>query len=147
MSDRVPKAEAVFEIEVTCATPSPIGRLRGGDAMMIPIAGGTVKGARLSGAVLAGGADWSIRYPDGLAVVDARYAIRADDGTIIQVFNAASARIVRDQPHASLTMLTSPRFVAPEGPHEWLNHGVFVGTLRPDTSGRPSVHIVVFNMV
>lgn len=146
MNNYTPRAQRVFELAVACDPPSPIGRLRGGDALMIPITGGKVRGERLSGEVMAGGADWAIRYENDVFVVDARYAIKADDGTIIQVFNGATNRVDRDN-LASLKMLTSPRFIAPEGPHEWLNHGVFVGTLEPDSSQPGAVHIVIFQLV
>lgn len=72
MTNYVPTATAVFELAVTCAAPTPLGRVNGGNAMMIPITGGTVSGEKLSGAVLAGGADWAVKYDNGIVVVDAR---------------------------------------------------------------------------
>ena len=111
------------------------------------VTSGTVKGPEFTGEVLPGGADWAIRYEDGLTVVDARYAIKADDGTIIQVFNSGANRIVRDEKNPAPIALTTPKFIAPEGPHHWLNHAVFVGTLQPDLSGKFAVHVVIFKLV
>lgn len=147
MSHYIPRAEAVFELSVTCDTPTSLGRLKGGNALMIPITGGKVSGDRLAGEVLPGGADWAIRYEDGMTIIDARYAIKADDGTIIQVFNGGANRIVQDGSNTIPIMLTTPRFVAPEGPHDWLNHSVFVGTLTPDMEAGFAVNIVIFKMI
>lgn len=146
MSMYIPSAEPVFQLQVECAAPVPLGRRQGGNALMIAITGGTVSGARLSGEVLAGGADWAIIRDDGLLLVDARYAIKASDGTIIQVFNSGANRMSRGAGAPSV-MLTSPRFVAPEGEHDWLNHSVFVGTLIPDAAGKLSpVNVGIFKL-
>ena len=146
MNNYIPTTEPVFQLQVECSAPVPIGRRQGGNAVMIPIIGGTISGERLSGEVLPGGADWATIRDDGLVMVDARYAIRASDGTIIQVFNAGANRMTRDAA-VKPVMLTTPRFVAPEGEHDWLNHGVFVGTLIPDASGKLSpVNVGVFKL-
>lgn len=129
-----PIAELVFAIEAECSAPVELGTIDGGTARMIPITGGRVFGPRLSGTVLPG-ADWSImRAGTGVATVDARYALEADDGTVIQIFNGATTPV--GQPREDgVMMITAPRFIAPDGPHAWLNHGVFAATLAPDMSG------------
>ena len=115
--------------------------------MMIPIIGGTVSGA-LSGEVMLGGADWAIRGDDGVWIVDARYAIQASDGTIIQVFNSGAVRVDRSNVDVMPTILTTPRFVAPEGIHGWLNHTVFVGTLGAEKSGDIGIVLVsIFKLI
>ena len=143
--DGMPHPELVFEIEALCSPPVDMGTIDGGKARMIPITGGRVSGPRLSGRVMPG-ADWSIMRDSGVATVEARYAIEADDGTIIQVFNAATTPVgaPRDD---GVMMITTPRFIAPEGPHHWLNHGVYAGTLIPDLSGQSfTVTIGVFRL-
>lgn len=148
MTTSIPKATTVFELNVTCDMPVSLGRQQGGNAMMIAITGGTITGAKLDGEVMSGGADWAIMKDNGEVVVDARYAIKASDGTIIQVFNGASTKIDRSAAGQAGTrpmVLTSPRFVAPEGEHGWLNHGVFVGTLQPNMA-EGSVDIVIYQM-
>ncbi len=144
-SEFAPRAEPVLLLRVECSAPEDIGRLDGGLARMIPITGGTVTGDSLSGEVLPGGADWSIFRENGLCTVDARYAFKASDGTIIQVFNGATAMIDRTQAPGPYMMVTTPRFIAPEGPHDWLNQGVFVGTLGIGENS--AVEIRVFRMV
>lgn len=146
MTDYLPRAELVFELDVNCEAPTMLGRSGGGDAMMIPINGGTVRGRGLNGEVLAGGADWAIKRDDGFFCVDARYAIKAEDGTIIQVFNRGTNRLDLEA-NPSMTMLTTPSFIAPDGSHAWLNDTVFVGTVAPNMSKPSTVHVAIFKMV
>ncbi len=143
--DGMPHPELVFEIEALCSSPVDMGMIDGGKARMIPITGGRVYGPRLNGEVMPG-ADWSIMRENGLATVEARYAIRADDGTIIQIFNGATTKVgvIRED---GVAMITTPRFIAPEGSHDWLNHGVYAGTLTPNMSGESfAVKIGVFRL-
>jgi hypothetical protein len=144
---QAPTAQLVMELDVDCDPPQDVGALDGGHCRMIPITGGTFAGPRISGEVLPGGADWSIVRANGLSTVDARYAIRASDGTIIQVFNGATAMLDRAQIGSRpYVMVTSPRFIAPEGAHDWLNHGVFVGTLALGTEGGLGVTVRIYRM-
>jgi Protein of unknown function (DUF3237) len=147
MTMYIPTAQPVFQLQVECATPVPIGRRQGGNAVMIPIIGGRISGECLNGEVLPGGTDWAIIRDDGLVMVDARYAIKASDGTIIQVFNSGANKMSRNAGGVPPVMLTTPRFVAPEGEHDWLNHSVFVGTLIPDAAGKLSpVNVGIFKL-
>ena len=140
-----PHPELVFEIEALCSPPVDMGTIDGGKARMIPITGGRVYGLKLNGEVMPG-ADWSIMRENGLATVEARYAIRADDGTIIQIFNSATTKVGQMR-EDGVAMITTPRFIAPDGPHDWLNHGVYAGTLIPNMSGDSfAVKIGVFRL-
>jgi hypothetical protein len=148
MAGYVPRAELVFEIEAICSPPQDMGVIDGGKARMIPIIGGTVSGPKLQGEVIPGGADWSIMRGNGVATVDARYALQASDGTIIQIFNGVTDHMAPREDRGGVMALTSPRFIAPEGPHEWLNHGVFVGTLAPVIApDRFAVAIAIYQLV
>lgn len=145
MSDYTPQAELVFELDVTCDPPVPLGEKDGARMLMIPITGGRISGARLNGEVLPGGADWAVIRPDR-AEVDARYAIRAEDGTVIQVFNAGTVQFGAGGSRPDVA-LTRPHFIAPEGPHGWLNHGVFVGTLIANPADMGVVRIGIYRMI
>jgi Protein of unknown function (DUF3237) len=144
MSEHIPQAELVFSIEAHCSTPEPLGARGGARMMMIPITGGTVSGPKLNGEIIPGGADWAVVYPSH-AQVEARYAIRAEDGTVIQVFNAGAVPIGEQGERPALP-LTTPRFIAPEGPHGWLNLGVFVATLDANPANMGVVRIGVFKL-
>jgi hypothetical protein len=58
-------------------TTSDLGRRR-----IIPITGGSFAGPLLNGEILNNGADWQIVTADGTAIIDTRYLLKLDDGTL-----------------------------------------------------------------
>ena len=56
-----------------------------GERRYVPLAGGTVRGPELNGALVEGGVDWQINRADGVLDIAAHYVIRADDGALIEV--------------------------------------------------------------
>jgi hypothetical protein len=132
--------EAVFELEPTLLLgDSPLGERR-----MVPIAGGTFAGPRIRGTVMPGGADRQLRRKDGVLTLDALYELRADDGAVITVRNRVLIDDVPGQPRYAFSTL---EVTAPEGPHAWLNRGVFVGTLNSLRPARDAVLIRVFRLI
>ena len=123
------QTEFVYEAVVEIAAPVEVGATPQGTRRYIPITGGTFEGPRLRGVILPGGADWQTSRPDDVTELDALYSIREDDGTVIIVRNTGIA--------AGAYLRTAPRFVAPAGPHAWLNASQFVGSVaggpRPGT--------------
>ena len=102
--------ELVFSAEVAVAPPLVVGPSSHGLRRIIPILGGRVEGPRLSGEVLAGGADWQFERPDGVWQLEARYTLRAQDGTLIQVIN----RALRHGPPAVMERIFRGEKVGPE---------------------------------
>lgn len=100
-----------------------IGATPQGHRRYIPITGGTFAGPRIKGVVLPGGADWQTDRSDGVTDVDALYSIRADDGTVVVVRNQG---VVGD---GGAYIRTALRFIAPEGPHSWLNRSQFISAV------------------
>jgi Protein of unknown function (DUF3237) len=113
----------------------------------VPVVGGEISGPRLQGRVLPqSGGDWPRLWPSGLTEFEAHYILEAGDGTPIYIHNRGIAwsapevlaRIEAGQPVApdAVYCRVTPRFEAPEGPHAWLSHTLFVGTgeRRGDTS-------------
>jgi hypothetical protein len=149
----IPALEFVFEAEVAVAPPLVVGESSHGLRRIIPILGGRCRGPRLSGEVLAGGADWQFLRPDGVFQLEARYTIRHDDGTLIQVFNRAlrhgppevMARLFRGDAVQSheYYFRSVAEFEAPLGQHDWLNKGIFVGIAER----RRDAAIVRFHLV
>ncbi len=133
-----PPLRHVFTAHVTVGPVRILGPIGTETRRIIPILGGTVTGPRLTGTVLDGGADWQIIRPDGTAALVARYALRADDGTLISVVNRGLrrgtpevlARLAAGEPVAASEYYfrASPTFEAPPGPHGWLMDQVFVAT-------------------
>jgi hypothetical protein len=146
-----PALTFVFAAKVLIAAPVEQGQIDGKRKRFIPITGGQVTGPRLSGIIVPGGGDWQAILPGGLTEILARYAIKADDGTIITVTNpgvrVASPDVIErlakgeDVDPKLYYFRTTPSFEAPPGPHEWLRRKVFVGRgiRRPD-----HVHIEFF---
>jgi len=129
--------------------PTPHGRRR-----IVPILGGTVKGPRLRGEIVPGGADWQYVRADGVVELVARYSIRTHDGVEIAVANSGlrraapevMARLTRGETvdPALVYCRTVPLFEAPAGPYEWLNASLFVCTAArlPD-----KVQVTVFEVL
>ena len=77
--------QPIFQIHAELASITSLGRTPYGERRIIDILGGTVRGARLNGRVLPGGADWQIVRTDGAADIQARYTIETDAGARILV--------------------------------------------------------------
>jgi len=73
----------LLKAEITLAEPLELGDTPLGRRRIINITGGTFRGERLSGKVLAGGADWQVIRADGVADLDARYTLETSDGALI----------------------------------------------------------------
>lgn len=95
-----PALEHVADLTVQVAQPVEAGSVTGlhsrGRRRIIPITGGTLRGPRLNGHVLPGGADLQLIVSDTLADLDARYIIELDGpefgGQHIYVQNRALRR-------------------------------------------------------
>jgi hypothetical protein len=106
-----PGEELITEL-VTLSPGQAVGPSKRGNRNIIPITGGTLTG-RISGQVLAGGADFQNLSPP--ATIDARYLWQANDGEIIIVRNAG--------PFGSLVPMFEART---DGPYAWLNAGSYL---------------------
>jgi hypothetical protein len=133
-----PTLHHVCDIDVSVGPIRDLGPTPHGRRRIIPILSGTVKGERLEGEVLAGGADWQYVRSDGVLELEARYSIRTNDGTEVAVTNRGMRRAPPEIMErlsrgetvdpALVYFRTVPVFEAPAGPHQWLNESVFVGT-------------------
>ena len=79
------KLQALFKADIELAPAQELGAGPLGRRRIIAITGGRFFGERLSGRVLPGGADWQVIRADGVADLDARYALETDDGALIYV--------------------------------------------------------------
>ena len=136
--------ELAFEALVDIGPPAAIGETALGRRRMIPITGGTFKGPRIEGEVVPGGADWQTVRADGVTVVEAIYALKASDGAVIAVHNLGIVAPIEGGPPY---VRTTPTFDAPQGPHDWLNRNVFVGTIAVANPERTRVRISVFRVI
>jgi len=77
--------EAIFTIHAELADITTLGRTPYGERRVVGILGGTVRGPKLSGRILPGGADWQIVRTDGATDIQARYTIETEAGARIMV--------------------------------------------------------------
>jgi len=133
-----PRLEPLFRAEITLAPIRDLGTTPAGHRRIIDITGGRFHGARLSGRVLPGGADWQVIRTDAAAFLDARYTLETTDGVLIYVRNKGLrhappevlARLMRgeDVDPALYYMRTTPLFETSDARYAWLNRIICVGS-------------------
>jgi hypothetical protein len=132
-------SEFAFTIQAELAEPEVIGKMAQGVRRYVRILGGRVSGPKLTGSVLAGGGDSQLVLSDTLLELEARYFLRASDGTGISVVNkglrrapkTVTERLLRGEAVGAneYYFRTSPRFEAPaDSAHAWLNESLFVAS-------------------
>jgi len=144
----------IADLVVYVGEPVEMGATPAGFRRVIPITGGEARGPRLCGRVLAGGADFQILRPDGVAELHARYAIETADGARVYIENSglrhgppeAMERIRRGEPvdPGLIYFRSSPRFETVDERYGWLMKYVFAGKgiRRPDC-----VELGIFQML
>ena len=133
----------VAELIAYVANPIEIGTTQYGQRRLIPIIGGTARGPLIRGAILPGGADFQIIRSDGVAELQARYAISLESGGLLYVENTGlrhgppeiMAKLQRGEEvdPALIYFRTVPRFETAEPDYRWLTRHIFVasGARRP----------------
>jgi len=132
------RLEPLLRAEITLAAPQELGDTPHGRRRVIPITGGSFRGERLSGRVLAGGADWQVIRADGVAELDARYTLETVDGSLIYVRNFGYRhgpadvirRLMAGEPvdPAFYYMRATPRFETGAERYRWLNSLICVAS-------------------
>ncbi len=131
-----PGLSFVTTLVADVAPPIDVGISSVGRRRVIPILGGRVEGARLSGRVVPGANDYQIIRADGVLELQARYIIETDDGALIFVENTG----MRDGPADVLArqaagewvdpslvyFRTIPRFETAAPAYQWLMRRIFV---------------------
>jgi hypothetical protein len=120
-------SEPIFRIHAELADVLKLGHTPYGERRIIDIRRGQVFGPRLNGRILPGGADWQIIRTDGVADIQARYTIEADNGARVLV----SSEGLRHGPAEVMERLARGEPVDP-------SHYYFRTVMRFET-GDPSV--------
>lgn len=143
-------AELVMELSVKIAPPLLIGSTKKGYQKVIPITGGSFSGQQLRGEVIPGGADWNTTYgcdpesADALRHIFAKYTLQTEDGICIGVENEGWK--TADSIHTT-QIVTTPKFQVSAPQYDWLNYGVFVGSLSPVADAvEPTMSIRIYRM-
>ena len=132
----VPSLSHSFTLEVALGAPIDMGQGRAGQRRIIPIVGGKALGPDIIGEVLNVGADWQTIYDDGAAQLDTRYAVKTEEGAIIEIVNIGTrhgpknvnARLIagEDVDPARYYMRTAARLETGDARYQWVNHVLFV---------------------
>ncbi len=124
-------SEPMFRVHCELADILDVGPAPLGHRRIVNILGGPVTGAKLTGRVLPGGADWQIVGAGGMLDLHARYTLESDVGALIQV----ESRGMRHAPPDVLVRLargedvdpslyyfrTAMRFETAHPSTDWLN--------------------------
>jgi hypothetical protein len=138
-----------MRLAVTLGPDEDLGRTPDGLRRNYPITGGRLRtfspdGVVMDGEVIGSGADISVLRDDAIAVVDALYRIRMDDGAVIVVHNKGIYDEPAFGPRGRNYLVSRPEFIAPLGTHDWLNRSFFIGTVDDWAGG---VLVSVFDVM
>lgn len=132
----IPQLEHACDFVVELSPPHEMGQCPTGTRRIIPIVGGTVSGPLINGRILDVGADWQSVSADGIADLDARYAIQTTDGAVIEVVSQGirhappeiSARIAAGEavPPSDYYMRTAIRLESGHPRYAWVNRALFL---------------------
>jgi len=127
-----------LSLTVDFAAIRSVGETPAGLRRIVPVTGGHFTGARLSGTVLPGGADWVINRPDGVMVIDVRLMLETADKALIyltyqgrflaepEIMQRFAKGTLLDPADYSLAIIARFECGAPH--HAWLNNAIVVGT-------------------
>ena len=127
----------VFSLAIKIGAPIVAGDFGYGVRRIIPILGGEVRGAGITGTILPHGADFQTIRPNGFTELEAKYAFETDDGAIVYIENLG----IRFGPKELLDRIAKGEIVDPaliyfrsvpkiETGHEkyrWLMENLFIG--------------------
>jgi hypothetical protein len=128
----------VFTITAEIGDVTTAGDIGHGVRRIIPIVGGTVKGAGVNGKVCAFGADFQIIRPNELIELEAKYAFETDDGATVYVENRGLRfgpidllqKLKRGEPvdPQLIYFRTVPKFETGSEKYRWLMENLFIGS-------------------
>jgi hypothetical protein len=114
----------LMTLRLATAPTQDVGAGPHGTRVTYPITGGTFEGDRLRGRVLPGGADWTIKRPDGVLELDLRITLATDDGALVYM---TFEGIRDDGAPGAPYFRTLPRFETADPKYSFLNRMLAVG--------------------
>jgi len=137
------KSEFMWNAKVKIANTINIGESKRGIRRVIPITGGSFAGPQIKGEVLSGGEDCQLVRPDGDTELNASYLLKTDDGYVIEVVN--KALIHTDAKSKTFYCKSVLDLEAPkDSPYDYLNHAIFIGTLKiPELKPGEEPYVVI----
>ncbi|ADL53941.1 DUF3237 domain-containing protein [Clostridium cellulovorans] len=137
------EANLVLTLIVETGESEEVGNTPRGYLKVVPIKGGSFFGVNVKGKVLPGGYDWNTVINNDTEHHLSKYILKTDDGTYISIENEGYLELKEEH---SNRIKTSSRFEVTEGKYDWLNSGVYVGSLEVGKTESPSKNIKIFKM-
>lgn len=138
---KTPTARLVWSAIVDVADRQDLGPTSTGHRFIVPILGGRFYAGPgrtgLNGQILAGGGDRQLLRPDGVKELDALYEMQITNGPVITVHNRVIVDEAREPERYAMSTI---RATVENGPFDWLNRRLLIGTLQ---SARPARQAVV----
>ena len=131
------RTRPLMALRLTTAPTQNVGAAPHGTPIIYPITGGSFEGDRLRGQVLPGGADWTVKRPDGVVELDLRITLATDDGALVHM---TFEGIRDDAAPGAPYFRTLPRFETAEPKYSFLNRLLAVGVGEIGVDG--PVHLI-----
>jgi hypothetical protein len=137
---QTPTVSVETEYLATVEAPLEPAQLAGSRVIVNVPAGGTVRGPKINGTLIAPAGDWLTVMPDGSLRLDVRATIKTDDGEIILVTYSgaiAASKEVNDRFNNGEVLtskdyeyfITAPQFTTGSKKYDWLNQIQAVGKM------------------
>ena len=136
---QTPTVSVETEYLATLEAPLEPAQSAGSRVIVNVPAGGTVRGPKINGTLVAPAGDWLTVMPDGSLRLDVRATIKTDDGEIILVIYSgafAAGKEVNDRfnngeaiTSKDAYFITAPQFTTGSKKYEWLNQIQAVGKM------------------
>ncbi|MBA4180112.1 MAG: DUF3237 domain-containing protein [Anaerolinea sp.] len=141
MAESTLAVEHLFTITAKTAKGLPVTGGPQGSRVVVPVTGGSFKGARLEGTVAeAPGGDWVTVRADGSIRLDVRILLQTNDGAnILVTYSGIGNRV-----DGELQLRTAPQFETGDERYAWLNNVQAVGI---GTSGGGEVQYEVYRLL
>lgn len=137
-----PTSRLLWTAIVTVGQKLDLGPFNGGHRYLVPIIGGEFHASPdakgLTGIILPGGADRQFVSSEGVKELDAIYEMQISDGPVISIRNQVKIENKTDGDQYALSQITAK---VADGPYDWLNRRVIVGTLQSLRPHHPKVVI------
>jgi hypothetical protein len=130
------RTEYLMTIEAKVETPLAVGQ-----RIVVNVPGGTVRGPKVKGDIVAPAGDWVFAMPDGSRRLDVRFTIKTDDNEFIfveyggiQAFTKEAADRLTKGETVNVAdsygyFITTPRFMTTSAKYAWLNNVQAIGKM------------------
>src|SRR6516225_2334773 len=137
---QTPTVSVETEYLATVELPVELPQSAGSRVIVNVPAGGTVRGPKINGTLVAPGGDWLTVMPDGSLRLDVRATIKTDDGEIILVTYSgvvANNKEIMDRFNNGEVLtskdgwyfITAPQFTTGSKKYDWVNQIQAVGKM------------------